>query len=162
MINIKERNNPNWFVYVIILITGLIILSLEFNRKHNWFELILIFFIICFICVSFFLRNIEIIIDLSRLKVKFRLLGIVYRSIEIEFDKVQIDGVLTYDITFKKDNEDVLTFILDTDLEPRERNLLLLEMRFKRKSYQIGNRKNATQLFEKIGNACRKEGENIG
>lgn len=161
MINVKERNSPNLFVYVFVSLFGIFIVWNEYRRNKSSIETIILLGVFLLVLFAFFFRTIEIELGKSTITVKFKLLGVAYRLILVEFDKVKIDGVLTYDITFTKDGKDVLTFILDTDLEPKEQNLLLLEMRYKSKSYQIGNRKNAKELFERIKDACKKEVENI-
>lgn len=158
MINIKERNSPNLFVYILISLFGIFIVWNEYQRNKSGIELIFLsggFFLFLFVL---FLRNLDIILEKNSLKIKFNLIGITYKSILVEFDKVQVNDMLNYDIIFTKDGRDVLSFILNTDSEDDKQNMfLLLEMHHKGKSYQIGNKKNAKVLFERIKDACKKE-----
>jgi hypothetical protein len=154
MVNIKERNSSNVFVYVLILLFGTFIVWNEYHRNRSNLEAFLLSCGFLLILFGLFLKEVEISIGKSFLAIKFKLLGITYKSIKINFEHVELEGALTFSLRFISKQEEILKITLDTDLEKYEKDFLMLEVFYKNKTYRIGNRANAKKLFERIKNAC--------
>jgi hypothetical protein len=147
MVNIKERNSSNVFVYVLVLLFGTFIVWNEYHRNRSNLEAFLLSCGFLLILFGLFFKEVEITIEKSFLAIKLK-------SIKINFEHVELEGELTFSLRFISAQKEILKITLDTDLEKYEKDFLMLEVFYKNKTYRIGNSSNAKKLFEKIKTAC--------
>lgn len=149
---IKERNNPDPYEYLFIVLAfgGNVIIYLWSYPFLFYFSC----FITLFICFFLHFRNVEFTFDKNRVKLKLLFFFIPYKIIDINFDSVKISNLDA--VTFYKNQNDVLSIHYVDDIDEPTYTLGALEIRQGQKKFDLGNKKTSFNLFEKIKIATSK------
>lgn len=146
------KNNPHWFIYVLIIAGGTIVPGIYFMRNEMWDKVGLLAVLLLLICLAASLRKVIITISEKNINIKFYLVGIKYKEISADFDKIRGNDV----IIFTKNEETTLWVDYGYDYEGKEVYAKSIELRYKNKIIHIGNNKNSDKAFNELAIFCRK------
>ncbi len=156
MCKIKSNNSYNYIDFLFVVITVLfLIFRLFLDERIRFLKLIslplLLILILVFIYMLF--KQVEIIIENKLMIVKWKLFGLSYKNIKVDFNKIEIIGSIH--VYFYNDKKEIASFRFDNqDLEPGEEHMLSIEMKHNGKTHSIGNKRNADKIFKRIIECC--------
>ena len=160
MCKIKSNNSSNHIVFLsVLVICFVIVFQLTFDGRIEFLKIISLplLFLLVLVCIYMFFKQVEITIEKNLMSVKWKLFGLSYRSIKVNFDKTEIIGNIH--VYFYAYSKEVASFRYDSqDLESGEEYIHTIEMEYNGKTYSIGNKQNADYLFKKIIGCCRTVG----
>ncbi len=154
MDTIKYRNKPAPYLYLFI------ILAFGSNVILNLWSGPTLFYTACsliiLICIVLYVRTIEIFLDKDRIKIKLRVLKFTYKTIDLRFDIIKLSGSLDDTISFYKNNVEILSIEYVDHIEEPTYTVGSIEINYKQKTFEIGNKKSSFALFEKIKHISSK------
>lgn len=148
---IEIKNNPNWFVYVLIFGGALVVPGIYLIRKSKWIEFVFMLTLLVLVCIVMFFRKVRITISENEIFIRFSFVGLTYQKIRAEFDRIKGNGVLV----FYKGNETTLWIDHGYSYEGNESLAKSMELRYKGKVVHFGNKANSDQIFNKLVGFCK-------
>lgn len=143
---IKERNNPDTGLIILLIIAfGTNIGIYLWSTPTLFYSSCLLTLVICFFL---YFRTIEFVVDKNRIKVRLLFFFVPYKTIETDFDTVKFSRL--DNLTFFKNQTELLSIHYVDDFAEPTYTLGSLEITRGQKTFDIGNKKTSYNLFLKI------------